>query len=57
MDYNKSLIEDRFELIGKVSHRVFAVVYTHRFPAIRVISARRANQREVRRYESSSYKD
>ena len=55
-DTRRDYGEDRFELIGKVGQRVFVVVYTRRFNAIRVISARRANQREVGRYDSHSSK-
>jgi uncharacterized DUF497 family protein len=46
--------EDRFQLIGRVEHRVFFVVYTLRGAAIRIISARKANQREVKRYEDQN---
>ena len=57
MDNRRDYGEERFEVVGRVCSRVFTVVYTHRANAIRVISARRANHREVKRYESSSYQD
>ncbi|WP_286294225.1 BrnT family toxin [Methylomarinovum tepidoasis] len=44
--------EARYQLIGKIDGRLFVVVYTPRGEAIRIISARKANQREVRRYEN-----
>jgi uncharacterized DUF497 family protein len=43
--------EDRYQLLGAIEHRVFVVVYTIRSSAIRIISARKANQREVTDYE------
>lgn len=43
--------EDRYQLLGAVEHRVFVVVYTIRSSGIRIISARKANQREVTDYE------
>jgi uncharacterized DUF497 family protein len=43
--------EDRFVTIGLSSRlRLLTVVYTERNEAIRIISARRANQAETRRY-------
>jgi uncharacterized DUF497 family protein len=38
-------------MLGAIEHRVFVVVYTIRSSAIRIISARKANQREVKDYE------
>jgi uncharacterized protein len=43
--------EERFQLLGRVAHRVFLLVYTLRGARIRIISARKANQREVERYD------
>lgn len=43
--------EDRYQMLGAIEHRVFVVVYTIRSGAIRIISARKANQREVTDYE------
>jgi uncharacterized DUF497 family protein len=39
--------------LGSIDQRVFCVVYTLRGSTIRIISARKANQREVNRYENS----
>jgi uncharacterized DUF497 family protein len=46
--------EDRYQLLGAINQRVFFVAYTLRGPAIRIISARKANQREVKDYENST---
>ena len=44
--------EDRFQLVGRIGDRVFVVIYTVRASAIRIISARKANRREVQEYEN-----
>ena len=49
--------EDRFQLYGMIDGRVFLVVYTIRNSATRIISARKANQREVTQYENSTNRD
>ena len=46
--------EDRFQLLGQIDKRVFFVTYTLRAEVIRIISARKANQREVKRYENQT---
>ena len=43
--------ETRYQLIGRIENRVFVLVYTPRRDAIRIISARKANSREVAHYE------
>lgn len=53
-DNRHSYGEERYQLMGKIDQRVFVVIYTHRQDTIRIISARKANQREVRHYEDSS---
>ncbi len=45
--------EERFRALGLLDEKVFIVIYTKRLAAIRIISARRANRREVRRYEEN----
>ena len=45
--------EDRYQLLGAIDGRVFFVVYTIRGTVLRIISARKANQREVNDYENS----
>ena len=49
--------EDRYQLIGEIEQRVFVVIYTPRAHAIRIISARKANHREVRHYENRTHED
>jgi uncharacterized DUF497 family protein len=53
-DTRHSYGEARYQLMGKIEQRVFMVVYTPKRNAIRIISARKANQREVRHYENST---
>jgi len=43
--------------MGKIEHRLFVVVYTPRNNVIRIISARKANQREVTHYENRTHED
>jgi uncharacterized DUF497 family protein len=38
--------------MGKIENRLFVVVYTPRQDALRIISARKANLREIRHYEN-----
>ena len=45
--------ETRIEVIGLVGVRVLVVIYTPRADRIRIISARKANQRERRAYDTS----
>lgn len=42
--------ERRFRVIGCIEQRLFVVIYTPRGQAIRIISARKANRREIKRY-------
>lgn len=42
--------EERFCLYGEIEERLFVVVYTVRRETIRIISARKANKRERKRY-------
>ena len=46
--------EERFRALGIVEDKVYVVVFTRRNKAIRIISARRANSREVKHYEKNS---
>ena len=46
--------EVRYRLYGRIGSRLFVVVYTLRGRAIRIISARKANARERRRYGDES---
>ncbi|WP_341237973.1 BrnT family toxin [uncultured Limnobacter sp.] len=49
--------ESRYQLMGEIEGRLFVVVYTYRGDFVRIISARKANQREKRQYENSSNED
>ena len=48
--------EERYQLLGSIDQRVFFVAYTLRGSTIRIISARKANQRETNRYENNQSK-
>ncbi|MBP7711721.1 MAG: BrnT family toxin [Gammaproteobacteria bacterium] len=56
-DTRYSYGEDRYQLIGRIGNRLFVLVYTPRQGVVRVISARKANAREVKRYENRSHED
>lgn len=43
--------EDRFTLSGYIEARLYVIVYTMRDDVIRIISARKANAREVKQHE------
>ena len=43
--------------MGMIEQRLFVVVYTARPDAMRIISARKAYQREVKHYEDSTRED
>lgn len=45
--------EDRWLTYGEIEGRLFAVAYTMRGEAIRIMSARKANKRERRRYDAN----
>ena len=53
-DLRQSYGEDRMRLYGRVEGRLFVIVYTRRGEAVRIISARKANRRERRRYGENS---
>jgi uncharacterized protein len=46
--------ESRYQLLGAIEHRVFFVAYTMRGQTVRIISARKANRREVGDYENAA---
>ncbi|MCY4541069.1 MAG: BrnT family toxin [Rhodobacteraceae bacterium] len=56
-DRRRNYGEDRCQLLGTVDGRVNVVVYTVRHSAVRIISARKANQREVAEYEHNAHLD
>lgn len=56
-DTRHSYGEDRYQLMGKIEQRLFVVVYTPKHEAMHTISARKANQREVKHYENRTRHD
>ena len=53
-DTRRDYGEERYVLIGPVNGRLFAVVFTWRGRRRRLISARKANAREVRFYDRNT---
>jgi uncharacterized DUF497 family protein len=49
--------EQRYRLMGRIQGRLFVLVYTLRNGVIRIISARKANQREIKRYGNRAHDD
>ncbi len=45
--------EQRFVALGRIGLRIHVLVFTPRGEAVRVISLRKANQREIGRYEKN----
>ena len=54
VDDTQDAAERRFVLLGMVEHRVLFVAYTLREDRIRIISARRAEPHERRRYRDEN---
>jgi len=54
VDDRKAYPEVRYFALGLIAGRVHAVVFTETATGIRVISFRKANRREVRRYEQET---
>jgi uncharacterized protein len=53
-DKRRAYPETRIEAIGRIGNRLHVLVFTPVKGGIRVISLRKANSREVRRYESET---
>ena len=47
--------EQRYRLFGHVNGRMLVVVYTLRENRVRIISARKANQKEVRQHDYGTH--
>jgi len=56
-DSRRDYGEDRYQLYGLIENRLFFVVYTLRDNVIRIISARKANKREITEYENNTHED
>jgi uncharacterized DUF497 family protein len=54
IDSRKTYPETRISALGLLSGRVHSLVFTETKTGIRVISFRKANKREVKRYEQTS---
>jgi len=52
-DDRKDYGEERFNMLAQVEGRVFHITFTERGRITWIISARKANKREQRRYETS----
>ena len=48
----KTIDEDRFLVIGKVSDRYWSTIITYRHEIVRIISVRRSRKEEIEIYES-----
>lgn len=53
-DLRKEYGERRFQALGFIAGRLHAMAFTPRAGKIHVISLRRANRREMRRYEAEA---
>lgn len=53
-DTRKDYVEARFNALGMIEGRLYFLTFTIRGDAIRPISLRKANKREVKRYERKS---
>ena len=56
-DHRRDYGEDRHWLLGAMEGRLFVVIYTMHGSAMRIISARKANGREVREHEQNTRQD
>lgn len=54
IDTRKAYPEARISALGRVAGRVHSLVFTETANGIRVISFRKANKREVKRYEQET---
>jgi uncharacterized protein len=54
LDNRHQYSEQRRRALGMLDGRLHALVFTETIDGIRVISFRKANQREVKRYESQT---
>jgi uncharacterized DUF497 family protein len=52
IDNRRDYGETRYVSLAKISSRVYVVTFTLRSDSIRLISARKANSREVNRYDN-----
>lgn len=55
LDYRKPYGENRWISYGKLNNRVMVLIFTKRGDIIQLISFRKANSREVKKYEAFFY--
>lgn len=53
-DSRKAYEERRFQALGLIGDRLHMLVFTPRGPKMHVISLRKANPREIKRYEQAN---
>jgi uncharacterized DUF497 family protein len=53
-DLRKDYGEHRFQALGLIAWRLYALVFTPRAGKVHVISLRKANPREMKRYEAQT---
>jgi len=53
-DHRRDYGEDRYQILGMIEERVYFVAYTMRGSIFRIISARKANRREIDTYEHNT---
>jgi uncharacterized protein len=53
-DLRKDYGESRFQALGLIEGRLYMLVFTPRKDKVHVISLRKANDREVKRYEAQA---
>lgn len=53
-DRRKDYGEQRYQAVGYIGERLHVLLFTPRPPALHVISLRKANEREVARYEAQN---
>ena len=56
-DTRRDYGEERYQLYGHIEGRLYVVAWTLRQDVIRIISARKANQREVKNHENGTHQD
>lgn len=52
-DNRKNYFENRRIAIGYIKHRLYVLIYVKRLTKIRIISLRKANKREEKKYATS----
>ncbi len=53
-DVRRDYGESRFQALGRIEKRLYMLVFTPREGKVHVISLRKANEREVKRYEAKA---